>query len=701
MANIIPLKDNTGAQFYPQTHEKAVVDSNGVNLQTKLQSITTPTYVTAWDGDSTPVVANIPSGVSVTYDGTTYTGTLAASASTANKTYLVSTGTTDNYNRYVTQLNGSTYSWQNIGSTEIDLSDYATKEELGQLDQDVNGYSDSASLATGSYVKPFTIIQGKKYRIKNTSSSGVATAYLANSNSTATTARVQTISSGGISAGVSVEFTAEVSVGYINGYANANVNISVEMVESLTERVDNLENGQDSMAADLSDVKKVTTGEKAQGTVTSSAQDVAAQVALPISQGDTISVSYTVVASDATLNIIALYGVTSNDTRVLLTQLSAPDKNGNLTILSDADYVGVRVYLQRATGFSGSAELSVTAKCYSKSVAETESSEYVNVIDCGADAGGTNDSREAFVDAIAKALVYHKNVYVPYGTYLISSPITIQTNEPLKIVGFAEEMSGSGRGTVIRASAYMSQMFYVSNSGAATKIIFENLMLDGNGRTNTAIVSARMGYFEMRRVFLINSSGDGLLADRVYYLKMKDCIASNCVKNGVHLLSQANVVRLEDCQFTSNASSSGFANLMLDMDETSLENKNCNVLISSCDLSTPTYNADGNFSVKMKNCLAVTLQNCYFENTDENEANENYLHVYADDSNDALTMFGNFIGMGSVSILAKSGAIFGNDFCTKAVYGEEDANALTLKTSSEIEVFGNHFWPGYTAEVEN
>lgn len=133
MANIIPLKDNTGAQFYPQTHEKAVVDSNGVNLQTKLASITTPTYVTAWDGDSTPVVANIPSGVTVTYDGTTYTGTLAASASTANKTYLVGTGTTDNYNRYVTQLNGSTYSWQNIGSTEIDLSDYATKEELGQL----------------------------------------------------------------------------------------------------------------------------------------------------------------------------------------------------------------------------------------------------------------------------------------------------------------------------------------------------------------------------------------------------------------------------------------------------------------------------------------------------------------------------------------------------------------------------------------
>lgn len=136
------MKDSNNAVFYPQTHEKAVVDSNGVNLQTKLASITTPTYVTAWDGASTPVVANIPAGVTVTYNTTTYTGTLAASASTANKTYLVSTGTTDNYNRYVTQLNGSTYSWQNLGSTEIDLSDYATKAELSELDLKVDDIED-------------------------------------------------------------------------------------------------------------------------------------------------------------------------------------------------------------------------------------------------------------------------------------------------------------------------------------------------------------------------------------------------------------------------------------------------------------------------------------------------------------------------------------------------------------------------------
>ena len=137
MASIIPLKDSTGAQFYPQTHEKAVVDSNGVSLYTKLQSISAPSYVVAWDGDSTPVAANIPAGVTLTYSGQTYTGSLAASSSTLNKTYLVGDNN-GNFDEYVTQVNGSTYSWQYLGNTEIDLSDYATVAQLNQLDQKVD-----------------------------------------------------------------------------------------------------------------------------------------------------------------------------------------------------------------------------------------------------------------------------------------------------------------------------------------------------------------------------------------------------------------------------------------------------------------------------------------------------------------------------------------------------------------------------------
>ena len=109
-------------------------------------------YVTAWDGESAPVAANIPAGVTVTYSGQTTTGSLAASENTDGKIYLVS-DTNGNFYRYLTQLNGSTYSWVLRGTTELDLSDYATKEELSQLDQKIDDLSQEYEQnATPDYV---------------------------------------------------------------------------------------------------------------------------------------------------------------------------------------------------------------------------------------------------------------------------------------------------------------------------------------------------------------------------------------------------------------------------------------------------------------------------------------------------------------------------------------------------------------------
>lgn len=111
-------------------------------IESEIEAVGRGEYVTAWDGASTPVVADIPAGVSVTYNTTSYTGELAASDSTMGKIYLVSTGTTDEYDRYVTVRSGSvdsyTYSWSSIGSTSIQLSDYATKAEVSQLGQEVD-----------------------------------------------------------------------------------------------------------------------------------------------------------------------------------------------------------------------------------------------------------------------------------------------------------------------------------------------------------------------------------------------------------------------------------------------------------------------------------------------------------------------------------------------------------------------------------
>ena len=91
----------------------------------------------AWDGTAEPVVGDIPAGVSVTWGGNPYVGTLPASASTIGRIYLVSNGA--GYDEYITTEDGG-YSWISIGTTSIDLSDYATKAELTRLEQEVDQF---------------------------------------------------------------------------------------------------------------------------------------------------------------------------------------------------------------------------------------------------------------------------------------------------------------------------------------------------------------------------------------------------------------------------------------------------------------------------------------------------------------------------------------------------------------------------------
>ena len=114
MANIIPLKDSAGAQFYPQTHEKAVVDSNGVTLASKLAGTLSNEYVPV---DTLP----------------------AASASTVGKKYVVPISGSTAKEIWVTSESGSTYTWVSLGTMEdLDLSGYTTDEQFNQLDQKVN-----------------------------------------------------------------------------------------------------------------------------------------------------------------------------------------------------------------------------------------------------------------------------------------------------------------------------------------------------------------------------------------------------------------------------------------------------------------------------------------------------------------------------------------------------------------------------------
>lgn len=89
------------------------------------------TKIIAWNGTSTPTVANIPAGVVVSYGGQNYTGTLAVADADQTGFYFVysntQTETLDVYDEYTIVEVGGVKKWEKIGDTRLDLS------SLGEL----------------------------------------------------------------------------------------------------------------------------------------------------------------------------------------------------------------------------------------------------------------------------------------------------------------------------------------------------------------------------------------------------------------------------------------------------------------------------------------------------------------------------------------------------------------------------------------
>lgn len=93
----------------------------------------------AYDGSAEPIISQIPAGVTVVYNGTSYTGTFAATAAAPGAFYLVKSGTTagqkDVYDEYVV-VDGE---WQKIGDTQIDLSNVVTDVDIVKSSSSVIG----------------------------------------------------------------------------------------------------------------------------------------------------------------------------------------------------------------------------------------------------------------------------------------------------------------------------------------------------------------------------------------------------------------------------------------------------------------------------------------------------------------------------------------------------------------------------------
>lgn len=114
-------------------------------------------FIIAWAGSSIPVVADIPAGVVVTYDGQTYTGTLSAEDAVPGAFYLVKSSTPtsqylDIYDEYVPVGITGIKVWEKIGDTVADFSDLVTNVTLNkQTTTFVTGYaSPSTDTVIGS-----------------------------------------------------------------------------------------------------------------------------------------------------------------------------------------------------------------------------------------------------------------------------------------------------------------------------------------------------------------------------------------------------------------------------------------------------------------------------------------------------------------------------------------------------------------------
>ena len=151
MADISKIKLPSGNEYDIKDATARQMISGGVS------------FIIAWDGTSTPVVADIPSGVVVTYGGTDYTGTMSADSAEAGAFYLVKSatqagGTLDKYDEYVPIGTTGSKTWEKIGDTQLNLSDVVTGVTLNKQTTDfVTGYASptTSNFVTG-YASPTT-----------------------------------------------------------------------------------------------------------------------------------------------------------------------------------------------------------------------------------------------------------------------------------------------------------------------------------------------------------------------------------------------------------------------------------------------------------------------------------------------------------------------------------------------------------------
>ena len=191
-------------------------------------------FVIAWDG-GVPTVANIPAGVDVWYDGTKYTGTLAADDAQAGAFYLVKSSTLESsepldiYDEYVPVGTTGSKTWEKIGDTQVSLADVVTGVALNKQTDTVIG-SDSTLTLTAPTV---TLSEDDSTGVTFVRS-GTAKYMAASASGTAVTPSTTNVKATASSANTA--WNNKDSVTVVTGYANPSTDTFVKSVSAETNK---------------------------------------------------------------------------------------------------------------------------------------------------------------------------------------------------------------------------------------------------------------------------------------------------------------------------------------------------------------------------------------------------------------------------------------------------------------------------------
>lgn len=224
----------------------------------------------------------------------------------------------------------------------------------------------------------------------------------------------------------------------------------------------------------------------------------------------TNSVNYKFILKDSNDVLIGTYdNLTGINSTINASTIAFTGVKGQTGTLSDlgtmngSNYVG----FQPAGGGALSASYSIQDKLR----------QYVSVTDFGADSTGVNDSTSAFVNALLAA----KDIYVPEGTYKITSAILIPPYGVIRGAGVHNTSIVAANNNVAFILQYWSQLHQLSVSktgvhgknlievGSATldagRAVISDVRVDGAGADGIQLIYGNLGLLQN-----ITSVGNGL-----------------------------------------------------------------------------------------------------------------------------------------------------------------------------------------------